>query len=91
MIRKKPRLRRSTDRATWLRGGREIAAAIGVDRNQLAELVDKHRLPAFKYLGRWTLITADLPEWMAYIRGTHDPRLKRRPAPRVAKRPRPPK
>jgi hypothetical protein len=80
MIRKKPRLRRSNDRATWLRGAAEIASTIGVDRNQVPELVDKHKLPAFKYLGRWTLITADLPEWMQHIKlNFYEGPLKRNP------------
>lgn len=67
-MKRKPRLRRRGDRATWLRGAVEIAASIGVDRNQLPELVDKHQLPAFKYLGRWTLLVEDLPKWMQYIK-----------------------
>jgi hypothetical protein len=84
MIRKKPKLRRSSDRSTWLRGGEIIAAALGVDRKHLPELVSKHELPAFKYLGRWTLITEDLPTWMQKIKRHHyhGPKTrKRRPAP----------
>lgn len=69
MIRKKSHLRRRTDLlSTWLRGGKAIANALGVDRNQLPELVSKHNLPAFKYLGRWTILTTDLPGWMQHIK-----------------------
>ena len=71
MIRKKPRLRRRTALDTWLRGGKTIAEALGVDRNHLPELVAKHMLPAFKYLGRWTLLASDLPGWMQHIKNHH--------------------
>jgi hypothetical protein len=89
MIRKKPRLRRRSDRATWLRGAAEIAHALGINRNQLPELVDKHNLPAFKYLGRWTILTEDLPGWMQHIKKCYRTKTKAQPAP--PGRPGPPK
>lgn len=91
MIRKKPNLRRHTDAAGWIRGSANIAEALGVARANVAELVDKHNLPAFKYLGRWTVIATDLPGWMQHIKRHHyqGPKTRKRPQAPTGRRPGP--
>lgn len=47
----------------WLIGAKSIAAYVGVDHREIADLVTDEGLPAFKWRGRWRALPEEIRKW----------------------------
>lgn len=47
----------------WLTGADAIAAVIGMNRNDIPNLVKTEGFPAFKWRGRWRALPEDISKW----------------------------
>lgn len=47
----------------WISGGERIGRFAGINRRDIAQLVETEALPAFKWRGRWRALPEDLTTW----------------------------